>query len=154
MNFYNGIKERLNRCNIWKSLVWMIVVFICLNFYEIWLDVYYFDGDFSDCCPHLYGDKLKHNISAAVSSSLPQVSFVYLDIEMIQPGKSFLKVWLMIKQGVQKRSIQRRNIVFQLTIIKIRTTVQKITIKIIHWLFLSINKSFQQCSSGASFHSD
>ena len=51
----------------------------------------YYDCDFSDCCPYLYCDKLKHNILAAVSSSLPQVSFVYLNIEMIQPGKSFLK---------------------------------------------------------------
>ena len=39
------------------------------------------------------------HISAAVSSGLPQVSPVYLDIEMIQPGKSFLK---LIKQSVQE----------------------------------------------------
>ena len=32
-----------------------------------------------------------HNVSAAVSSGLPQVSSVYLGIEMIQFGKSFLK---------------------------------------------------------------
>ena len=32
-----------------------------------------------------------HNVSAAVSSGLHLVSPVYLDIEMIQPGKSFLK---------------------------------------------------------------
>ena len=31
------------------------------------------------------------NILAAVSNSLPQVSFVYLSIQMIQPGKSFEK---------------------------------------------------------------
>ena len=56
------------------------------------LDVYYFSCNFLDCCPHLYCGKLKHNISADVSSSgLPQVSLVYLEIEMIQPGKSFLK---------------------------------------------------------------
>ena len=30
-----------------------------------------------------------HNVSAAVSSGLPQVSPVYLGIKMIQPGKSF-----------------------------------------------------------------
>ena len=45
--------------------------------------------DFSDCCPHLYCGKLKH-VSATVSSNLPQVSLVYLGIEIIQPGKSFL----------------------------------------------------------------
>ena len=32
-----------------------------------------------------------HNVAAAASSGLHQVSLVYLDIEMIQPGKSFLK---------------------------------------------------------------
>ena len=32
-----------------------------------------------------------HNVSAAVSSGLPQVSLVYLGTEMIQPGKLFLK---------------------------------------------------------------
>ena len=32
-----------------------------------------------------------HNVSAAVSSGLPQVSPVYLGIEMIQPKKSFFK---------------------------------------------------------------
>ena len=31
------------------------------------------------------------NVSAAASSGIPQVSLVYLGIEMIQPGKSFLK---------------------------------------------------------------
>ena len=40
---------------------------------------------------HLYCGKLKHNVSAAVSSGLPQVSLVYLGKEMIQPEKSFLK---------------------------------------------------------------
>ena len=33
-----------------------------------------------------------NNISATVSSGLPQVSLDYLDIEMIQPGKLFLKL--------------------------------------------------------------
>ena len=47
----------------------------------------YFGCDFSDSCPHLYCDKLKHNVSAAVSSGLPQVSLVYLSREMIQTGK-------------------------------------------------------------------
>ena len=28
--------------------------------------------------------------------------YIYIYIEMIQPGKSFLKVWLLIKQGVQE----------------------------------------------------
>ena len=32
-----------------------------------------------------------HNVSAVLSPSLPHVSPVYLRIEMIQPGKSFLK---------------------------------------------------------------
>ena len=31
-----------------------------------------------------------HNVLVAESSGLPQVSSVYLGIEMIQPGKSFL----------------------------------------------------------------
>ena len=39
----------------------------------------------------LYCSKLKHNFSAAVSSGLPRMSLVYLGIEMIQAGKSFLK---------------------------------------------------------------
>ena len=55
------------------------------------LDVYYFGCDFLDCCPHLYCCLVKCNISATVSSGLPQVSLVSLDIEMIQSGKSFLK---------------------------------------------------------------
>ena len=55
------------------------------------LGKYHFGNDFLDCCPHLYSDKLKHDVSAAVSSGLPQVSLVYLSIEMIQSGKSFLK---------------------------------------------------------------
>ena len=55
------------------------------------LDIYYFVYDFSDCCPHLYCKKLKHDVSTTVSSGPPQVSIVYLRIEMIQPGKSFLK---------------------------------------------------------------
>ena len=59
-------------------------------------DVYYFVCDFSDCGLHLYCSKLKHNVSATVSSSLPPVSLVYLGIEMIQPGKSFLKLKIFI----------------------------------------------------------
>ena len=55
------------------------------------LFILYFGCDFSDCCPHLYCDELKHNFSATVSSGLPQVFLVYLSGEMIQPGKSFLK---------------------------------------------------------------
>ena len=54
------------------------------------LDVYYFGCDFSEYCPHLYCGKLKHDILVTVSSSLPQVSLVYLGVEMIQLGKSFL----------------------------------------------------------------
>ena len=42
-----------------------------------------FGCDFSDSCPHLYCGKL--NVSATVSSGLPQVSLVYLGIGMIQP---------------------------------------------------------------------
>ena len=53
---------------------------------------YYFGWDFLDSCPHLYCCYLKHNILAAVSSGLPQVSLVYLGIEMMQPGKLFLKL--------------------------------------------------------------
>ena len=33
-----------------------------------------------------------HNVSAAVSSGLPLVSLVYLDIERIQPKKSTVKL--------------------------------------------------------------
>ena len=55
------------------------------------LDVQYFVCDFSDSYPRLYCSYLKHNVSADVSTGLPPVSFVYLAIEMIQPGKSFLK---------------------------------------------------------------
>ena len=54
--------------------------------------VYYFDYEFSNSRPHIYCGKLKHNVSAAVSSGLPQVSLVYLSIEIIQPGKSLLKI--------------------------------------------------------------
>ena len=54
--------------------------------------MHYFGFDFLDCCPHLYDGKLKHNVSTAVSSGHPQVSLVYLSIEMIQPEKSFFKV--------------------------------------------------------------
>ena len=61
-----------------------------LNKLSHWENVYYFGRDFLDCCPCLYCGELKH-ISAAVSSSLPQMSHVYLSIKMIQPGKSFLK---------------------------------------------------------------
>ena len=50
--------------------------------------MYNFGYDFSDGYPHLYCDKLEHNVSAAVSSGLPQVSLIYLNKEMIQPGKS------------------------------------------------------------------
>ena len=32
-----------------------------------------FGSDFSDSCPHIYYDKLKHNVSVAVSSGLLQV---------------------------------------------------------------------------------
>ena len=51
---------------------------------------------FLDCCSHLYCDELNHNILAVVFSSLPRVSLVYLSMEMIQPGKLFLKFdcWL------------------------------------------------------------
>ena len=57
--------------------------------------MYYFGCDFLDCCLHLYYDKLKHNISVAVSSGLLQVSFIYLNIEMTQPGKLFLNFTLI-----------------------------------------------------------
>ena len=56
--------------------------------FEMKLDMYYFGCNFSDCCPHLYCGKLQHNVSAAVSSGFPQVSFVYLNIEVIQPVKN------------------------------------------------------------------
>ena len=55
-------------------------------------NVCYFSRDFSDCCPHLYCGKLKHNVSAAISSGLLQVSLVYLGIDMIQFGKVFLSL--------------------------------------------------------------
>ena len=46
------------------------------EFSDYWLRLYYF---------------VFYNVSAAVSSDLPNVSPVYLGIEMIQPGESFLK---------------------------------------------------------------
>ena len=49
--------------------------------------MYNFGCDFSDCYPYLYYEKLKQNVSAAVLFGLPQVSSVYLSIEMIQLGK-------------------------------------------------------------------
>ena len=52
---------------------------------------YYFGCDFSDCCLHFYCCYLKHNVLVAVSSDLLQVSLVYLRMEIIQAGKSFLK---------------------------------------------------------------
>ena len=64
---------------------------------------------FPDGCPHLYLCKLKHNISAALSSGLPQVSLVYLGIEMIQPRKSFWKFdcWRRIQRT--KRCVSTNN---------------------------------------------
>ena len=61
----------------------------------------YFGLDFSDCCPDLYWRELKH-ISAAVSSELPLVSFVYLGKEMIQPRKSFLKFDYLSNKAFKK----------------------------------------------------
>ena len=52
--------------------------------------VHYYGCDFSDFCLHLYCNKLKYNVSAAVSSGLSQVSLVYLGTEITQPRKSFL----------------------------------------------------------------
>ena len=49
--------------------------------------IYCIGCDFSDYCPHLYCGELKHNVSAAVFSDLPQVSLVFLGIEMIQHRK-------------------------------------------------------------------
>ena len=68
-----------------KFLRWSLMIFISKNF---WTIVFVFIVFF-------------HNFLAAVSSGPPQVSPVYLGIEMIQPGKSFLKFDL-IKQGVQE----------------------------------------------------
>ena len=51
----------------------------------------YFLSDFSDRCPNLYICQFKRNVSAAVSSGLPLMSFVYVGIEMIQPRKSSLE---------------------------------------------------------------
>ena len=53
------------------------------------LDVYYFSCEFLDCCRHLYCGELKRNVLGTISYGLPQVYLVYLDIEMIQPGKSW-----------------------------------------------------------------
>ena len=95
----------------WSYIKWMLshthrpwyLWFICQHYSNSYVEVYideyilynifnvYFGCDFSDCCPHLYCGKLKGNISAAVSSSFPKVSLVYLGIDMIQDRKSFLK---------------------------------------------------------------
>ena len=67
---------------------------LCANndlIFTLSISWHYFGCDFSDCCPHLYCDMWKHNVSPAVSSGHPQVSLVYVGIEMILPGKSFLK---------------------------------------------------------------
>ena len=77
------------------------------------LAVYYFGCDFFYCCLHLYCVTLKHNVSATVSSGFLQVFIVYLGIEMIQ-------TW-------------------QLTTIKLRTAIRKITTKIMNvlcWFFI------------------
>ena len=58
--------------------------------FETRLDVYYFGCDLLECCPHLYCGQLKQCFSRYILR-LPQVSLVYVSIEMIQPGKSFLK---------------------------------------------------------------
>ena len=96
------------------------------------LDVYYFGCDFLDYCPHFYCAKLKHNISAAVSSNLPQVPLVYLGIEIIQPDKSFFFLRLnyfyaqISKVHLRKtRGYSSRNLVFQLTTYKDEDKSQK-----------------------------
>ena len=81
-----------------------------------------------------------HNVSAIISSSLPQVSLVYLGIKMIQPRKLFLKFSRLnyFYTQINKEYLMKaggcnnQNIVFQVITIKIRSTVQKITTKIIH----------------------
>ena len=67
------------------------IILLSVWIFEMKLDAYYFGCGFLDCCLHLDRGELKHNVLAAVSSSLPQVYLVYLGIEMIQPGKSFSK---------------------------------------------------------------
>ena len=80
---------------------------ILCNFLSMWivdmrLDVYYFGCDFSDCCPYLYEMcMLKYNVLAAVSWHLKRLEDTASET------------------------------LFQLATIKIRTTVQKITTKII-----------------------
>ena len=83
-------------------------------------DVYYFGGDFSNYCSHLYWGKLKH-ISPTVSSGLPQLSLVFLEIKMFQPGKSFLNFDWYCSENV-----------FQFTTIKMQMTFRKIITKILH----------------------
>ena len=51
------------------------------EFLEMRFDMFYFGCDFFYCCPHLYFDQLKYNVSAAVSSGLSRMSLVYLSIE-------------------------------------------------------------------------
>ena len=43
-----------------------------------------------------------HHVSAAVSSSLPQVSLVYLGNRNDSTWEIIFKVWLLIKQGIQE----------------------------------------------------
>ena len=52
--------------------------------------MYYLRCELSDCCPFYCGE-VKHNVSAAVTSGLLQVSPVYQGIEMSQPEKSNFK---------------------------------------------------------------
>ena len=83
--------------------------------FEMMLDVYYFGYDFSDCYPHFYCGKLKHNVSASVFPSLFQVSIVYQWND--STWEIIFKVWLLIKQGVQElwRSYSNNDIIDFLT---------------------------------------
>ena len=82
----------LNLCDLNRMIKWTSYYIRTINDIITKLNrrTHYFCYDFFDCCPHLHCGKLKDNISATVSSSLSQMSFVYLGIGMIQPGDSFL----------------------------------------------------------------
>ena len=114
---------------------------ICLNFWDEDWCVLFWLWFFELLSSFLL--LLKH-ISDAVSSGLCQMSLVYLGIEMIQPGESQTSkmisqvksnFYTQINKGHLRKAgtYSSQNIGFQLTTIKMRTKVWKITTKII-WI--------------------
>ena len=89
--------------------------------------MYYFGCDLMDCCPCLYCGKLKHTMFRP----LYPPAFICCPLTYVQIIKGHLR-----KAG----GYSSRNVVFQFTIIKMRTTVRKITTKIIHIPFCYVKE--------------